>query len=133
MVYSSKLLINNIYYSLQFRFLHKGPQSVRSRQLYIHWQPLILSLALCYYFRLPTRQKREKKEKKEEKGKETAEPKYDRTKFAEEVDKKLWEHCPEEVTFKKIVDAMLNAFYSETLIPGSFLVPFFVFFKFYLY
>jgi hypothetical protein len=117
-VYSSKLLINHsIYYLLHFHFLHKAQQSARSRQLYIHWQTLIISLALCYYFRLPTREQKLKKGKKE--TTESSSPNYDRTKFEEEIDKKLWDHiCPEELSFKKTVCAMLNAFYAETLIPG---------------
>jgi hypothetical protein len=118
-VYPSKLLINrSIYYLLHFHSLHKTQQPVRSRQLYIHWQTLIISLALCYYFRLPIREeKKAKKEKK--KGNMESTIQYDRTKFEEEVDKMLWEHiCPEDLTFKKTVGTMLNAFYAETSIPG---------------
>ena len=118
-VYSSKLLINrSIYYLLHFHSLHKAQQSTRSRQLYTHWHTMIISLALCYYFRLPTRDQKKKKEAKATKE-GAALAKHDRTKFEEEMDKVLWEHsCPEEVTFKRTVQAMLHAFYAETLIPG---------------
>lgn len=134
-VYASKLLINHsIFHLLHFRYLLQ-PQQPSPRHLFVHWKTLIVSLALCYYFRLPkceeNKAKKDKKERKELKESAEEEPKYDRTRFEEEMTKKLWNHtCPGELAFKKTVNAMLNAFYAETQIPGTFFIQKNLFFFF---
>lgn len=90
-------------------------------QLYNHWQALIISIAMAYYFRLPSRGEALIVTSA---GKPVAE-KYDRTSFVNNMNRMLAQNdWPEGLLFKHTLQGLLAAFYEQTQIPGI-IIPYF--------
>lgn len=87
----------------------------RFKKLYNHWQALIISIAMAYYFRLPSRGEKLIVTSAEKPVPEE----FDRESFMNKMNHRLAQQaCPQSLIFRETLQGLLIKFYNETLIPG---------------